>query len=239
MRKTIGLVCAIVATSATALPLLAQDGDDVVAYVAMVFTPIGALPPQVTPAMAGETQTRTRLRAQYGRLEMNDAVAFNNLGVGIDVGRGRGSMGLTLGYGFDDCETECDGVLMVGGHLEGVLTRAEVGARPGGGRMTMGLRGDVGLSRANESTALSAVVGVPIALTLPVQELRFVPFLTPGFGFGLIGGDDTRSGVRFLLGGGIGVMSGTGFVINLGFQRVFIEDGDTMLGINVAWNIGR
>jgi hypothetical protein len=240
MRKTVGLLCAGVLLVTSVKPAVAQDAGDVAAYLAMVFTPIGALPPQITPSMAGLTQTRARVRVQYGRFSFTDDVGYNNLGVGIDVGRGRGSMGLTLGYGFDDCEGDCDGVIMLGGHIEGRLASSSLGDTPDGARLNMGIRGDLGFSRMDDVTSFTGVVGVPVALSAPSGGIRFVPFLTPAFGFGrLSGDDDSESGVRFLLGGGVGVVSATQLMINFGFQKVLIEDGDTMFGIGVAWNVGR
>ena len=240
MRKTIVYLCAAALLAVSAAPAVAQDEGDVAAYFGMVFTPIGALPPLVTPVMAGLTSARTRINARYGRISFSDAVAFNNLGVGLDFGRRRGSFGLLVGYGFDDCDGECDGAVMVGANAEGALGSTALGADGSSARLHMGIRGDVGFARSDETTALSAVVGVPLSVSMPSDGLRFVPFLTPGFGFGrLASDDDSESGTRFLLGAGVGVVTSTGLMIDLGVQKVFIEDGDTMVGIAVAWNIGR
>lgn len=239
MRKTIGFVCAAaMLVSVTPWRGAAQDAEDVAAYLAMVFTPIGALPPMVTPPMAGSAQTRNRINARYGRISFNDAVAFNNLGVGIDFDRDGGSWGLVLGYMFDDCEGDCDGVVMFGADLEGVLASSQIGQSPNT-RLNMGWRGDVGISRSDDLTSLTGVIGVPLSVSAQSGSLRIVPFFTPAFGFGRLSDDnDSESGVRFLLGGGLGVMSSTGLALNIGFQKVFIDGGDTQVGLGVAWNLG-
>ncbi len=212
----------------------AQDAGDVAAYIALLFTPAGALPPQVTPAMSGLTQTRTRARVQYGRVGDLDA---NNLGFGLDFGRGRGSAGLTLGVGFRDCDG-CDEVIMAGAHLEGVLGSKPISTSTPDVRLNVGLRGDVGFARADDATALTAVVGAPVSVSAPAGELRFVPFLLPGFGFGRLSNGDSDSGIRFLLGGGVGLVGAGGLMLDIAFQKVFIDHGDTQVGIGVAWNIG-
>ncbi len=240
MRLYLRAVIAILLSSSIAAAAEAQNDGDAAAYFAIVFTPVGALPPQLTPAMAGEPQTRTRFRAQYGRLSFSSAVAFNNVGVGLDFGRRRGSLGLTLGYGFEDCDAGCESVIMIGGHLEGMLASSSLGGADSDSRLTMGLRGDVGFGRADDLTALSAVLGVPLTIVIPSEGLRFAPFLTPGLGVGrLSDDDDADSGVRFTLGGGIGVLSASRIALFLGFQKVFIDGGDTQVGIGVTWNVGR
>lgn len=240
MRKTIVYLCAAALFASSAPLAAAQDEDDVAAYAAMVFTPIGALPPLVTPAMAGISHAPTRINARYGRISFSDDVGFNNLGVGLDFGRRRGSLGLLVGYAFDDCEGECDGAVMIGGHAEGTLGSTPLGDDPSSATLRMGVRGDVGFARMDDVTALSAVLGVPLAVSMPSGGLRFVPFVTPAFGLGrLSGNDESETGVRFLLGAGVGVVSSTGLMVDLGVQKVFIDDGDAMVGIAVAWNIGR
>lgn len=212
----------------------AQDAGDVLAYIALLFTPVGALPPEVTPAMAGLTQTRTRARIQYGRVGDLDA---NNLGAGLDFSRGRGSAGLTLGVGFRDCDG-CDEIVMVGAHLDGVLGSRPLSTSTPDVRLNVGLRGDVGFARADDATALTLAVGAPVSISAPAGELRFVPFLTPAVGFGRLSDGDSESGVRFLLGGGVGLVGAGGLMLDIAFQKVFIDHGDTQVGIGVAWNIG-
>jgi hypothetical protein len=234
MTRLLRFACLALLVLGTVPSVRAQDSGDVAAYLALLFTPVGALPPQVTPAMAGLTQTRTRARVQYGRVGDLDA---NNLGFGLDFGRDRGSAGLTLGVGFRDCDG-CDEVVMVGAHLEGVLGSKPISTSTPDVRLNVGLRGDVGFARADETTALSAVVGAPVSVSAPAGELRFVPFLTPGFGFGRVSNGDSDSGIRFLLGGGIGVVGAGGLMLDIAFQKVFIKHGDTQVGVGVAWNIG-
>ena len=55
---------------------------------------------------------------------------------------------------------------------------------------------------------MSGTVGLPISLVSGSRvrdEMRIVPFITPGFGFGGIRGGDSPSGSALMLGGGIGI----------------------------------
>ncbi|HKW12053.1 MAG TPA: hypothetical protein VJO33_16825 [Gemmatimonadaceae bacterium] len=67
--------------------------------------------------------------------------------------------------------------------------------------------------------------------------MRIAPFLTPGFGWGrLSGSGDSISGTRFLLGGGVTLQSLTNDIgVNVGFQKVFIDRGETMFGVSLIF----
>jgi hypothetical protein len=78
--------------------------------------------------------------------------------------------------------------------------------------------------------------GVPIALVAGGPTLKVAPFLTPAVGWGRVSDSgDSVNGARFLLGGGVAFQSLTsGVGVNVGFQKVFIDGGDTMFGISLV-----
>lgn len=102
-------------------------------------------------------------------------------------------------------------------------------------------------SLALDGSALSAGVGFPFALPLRSGGITLTLHLTPRFAFGrmsvkvtdseLGAEEDAESGTRFMLGGGIGMLfASSGLGVDVGFQRVFIEDGDTLVGIGVSYH---
>jgi hypothetical protein len=107
-------------------------------------------------------------------------------------------------------------------------------------RVTVGLNGEVGASRAAGSTVFGGMVGLPIGFPVGQgdQGTRVVPFVTPGFALTNAGGAPTSNGYgmqdygRFVLGGGVGVtssvrnLSGT-----IGFQHVALGRADTQVGL--------
>jgi hypothetical protein len=236
MRKTL---CAsgIAALACIAAPAdgRAQDESDFVAYIALNFTPPGAFAPVVTRTMLREAGTDVALR--YGRFDFFDA-ATNNLALTWMRGTGAGSVTLTAGYLNPDCDG-CDGHFLagVGGDLR-MLTNP-VGTGPGAMLLTVGLSGEVGFGKPDDGTIWSATAGLPLALVVGgSQGLRLAPFLTPGFGYGYISSaGESESGTRAMLGGGMGILGQGGFTVTVGFQKVFIEEGETTLGISAAFRM--
>jgi len=126
-----------------------------------------------------------------------------------------------------------------------------------GSRVVFTLNGDLGYGQPSGTTfshgsVLSGAVGLPISLVAGrrgADEMLFVPFITPGFGFGeirsqrvevvtpggIITSEDSPSGSRFMLGGGVTLYnrsSNVGF--DLGFQYVPVQQGQVLIGVGVS-----
>jgi hypothetical protein len=100
-----------------------------------------------------------------------------------------------------------------------------------------------------EVTSLSAALAFPIALVVRQPGIVLVPHLKPGFGYGRAkakfeargdfgedSGEETEAGTRFLLGGGVSMLfPRQGFGIEVGMQKVFVEDGDTIIGFGITF----
>ena len=97
--------------------------------------------------------------------------------------------------------------------------------------------------------SLSGAVSFPLALVVRQPGLLVVPHFRPGFGYGRATIDleasdptgeqdeeDTESGTRFMLGGGVSFLfPNQGFGIEVGMQKVFIDEGDTVVGIGISF----
>jgi hypothetical protein len=79
-------------------------------------------------------------------------------------------------------------------------------------------------------------VGLPLSLAFGQgNAIRIVPFFTPAFGVGHIGADLSETGVRFLVGGGIGILSqSAGIGATLGVQRIIANGGKTVFGVGMS-----
>jgi hypothetical protein len=97
----------------------------------------------------------------------------------------------------------------------------------------------MGFGKPSGTTLLSITGGLPVALVAGGPTLKIAPFLTPGFGWGRAsGGGNSNSGSRLMLGGGLAIQSTTSSLgANFGFQKVFIQNGETMFGINVTFGL--
>ena len=97
--------------------------------------------------------------------------------------------------------------------------------------------------------SLSAAVTFPMALVVRQPGLVIAPHVRPGLGYGrgriefeeddgfeTFSEDVTESGTRFMFGGGVAFQfPNRGFGIEIGMQKVFIEDGDTVIGFGITF----
>ena len=164
--------------------------------------------------------------------------------------------GVTVSY-------DCAKALMGGASFGMPLVTNVLGAQ--GSSLALGLQGTIGYGTGEEVlgatvsdptftesfsvsvSGLSVTLGVPISVVAKSGGISVVPHITPRFGWGratmkLFTGDptmdeeDTESGTRFMLGGGVGVLLESGLGFTLGFQKIFIEDGSATIGLGVSWN---
>ena len=238
MRRILEIGCAVSLLAATAASGAAQDSNDAAAWFAMTFTPYGSLPPIATRAMAGlprvDGAPGRALEVRYGRWSFDDQddESFQTVGIG---GRA-GALGFVVGY--ETCDG-CDGVIMLGIDFESVLSTQPVGASSAS-RLLIGLRPAFGagvFTGEGNVYALSGTIDLPMSISVPAGTGgHFVPFLSPGVGVGRFGeGSGAETGIRASLGAGAGFITTTGVGIHLGWRKVFIEDGPSMLGLGLSW----
>lgn len=223
-----------------ALPLGAQvSPDDVSAYRALMLTPIGALPPIATSTIDGEVQSGAALALRYGYYGGNARLSSHNnfgatailpLGIGSTVsltggvGSGQGSNGLMLSIGADTRVTEMP-----------------FGSSADSRRLAIGVNGELGYGKPTGEHVIAGGVGLPLSLIpggMARDAMRIVPWVTPAFGFGnekFDNVDQTFSGSRFMLGGGLGLYNPTSSVsFSVGVQYVSIQSAQLEVGLNVV-----
>ncbi|HEU4563467.1 MAG TPA: hypothetical protein VFS05_02415 [Gemmatimonadaceae bacterium] len=256
-----------------AAPLRAQviepDGDagSAAAYFAITTTPLGALPPMVTPEMARSGARGMGVRGQFGYIDEEGPSSIRVFGAGVDLPVGPGTLALTAGYldfacddglagdiGIDDLD--CKGGFIGGTSFSLPLVAVPFGANTGSA-LTLGFDGSLGVGHGDvleasafgesaslRATSVSAGLGLPVALAARSGSMTIVPHLTPRFAWGRASLEsetpdgkesDAESGTRFMLGGGFGLLFQGGLGVHLGFQKVFIEDGNTLIGVGVSY----
>jgi hypothetical protein len=229
----------------------AQSDGDIAAFNALMFTPIGGLPPIMTSTISADLQRSAQFSLRYGYTSggprdvlfgNGDLNAFGFSGV-LPMGLGS-TVTLTGGVASPECGN-CDPGLMlsVGGDMR--LTTMPMGSARDAARFTISLNGEFGFGKPKlplglVSSVWSGAVGLPIGLVSGGRNagMRIVPFITPAFGFGNVDfaeDIDSESGSRFMLGGGVGVYNPTSsIVLNLGFQYVAIDNGGTQIGLSLT-----
>lgn len=210
----------------------AQRESDFVAYLALSVTPVGALPLMARSAMFDEGPASTSFTARYGT-----QADLHSFGVGGDFRAGSsGSAAVSIGYSTCD---GCDGMLMLGADYIAPLMRRAIGTGTTPPALTVSFNPSVGFAKPMEGdgTALAASVGLPVVVAMGDASSRFAAFVSPGIGFGLLSGSgDSESGVRPMLGGGIGIRLGR-MTISGSAQKIFIEQGEIQFGAGIA--VGR
>ncbi|HEU5185576.1 MAG TPA: hypothetical protein VFU01_13470 [Gemmatimonadaceae bacterium] len=236
----------LIVTSAGVTAIGAQTVEDFVAYTALIFTPAGGLAP--TPLR--DAGSPSAFQVQYGYMSepfFEPDESTHRLALGADIRAGAARVGFTLGYiancGQGQCEST-DRAVMLGANATRALFRGAERAGSGGTNWSVGARGSIGYAFPTDDQAdfnvMSLAASLPISLTAGTRG-QFVPFLVPGVGWGrMSGGGESESGVRFLLGGGLGFASPSGALnVSVGAQKVFIREGSTLFGVQLGWGAPR
>jgi hypothetical protein len=235
MRRILALT--IVAVSFARVSKASAQGDDSgVGYVSLVTTPSAGVSPLVRQWMLSDPRSKTSFDAQWGHFSGIGA-DFNMFtgGVTFPVKSGKADFGLSAGYDKLSC-AGCGGFFVAGAVYEGSLKQS-AGT---GSTFTLGLSGRLGYARSNFSDGAasfwSASVGLPLSFAFGQGDAtRIVPFLTPAFGAGHVGAGLDETGVRFLVGGGIGIVNQpAGIGVTVGAQRVIISGGKIVFGLGLS-----
>jgi hypothetical protein len=238
MRSRVSILLAFVLLVGTTRPARAQDIHDFAAWLAMMSTPYGTLPPVVTRRMAGQSAgvaPRSSFELRYGHFAFegdNDAVHIGGVGARF------GAVGVIVGY--EGC-SGCDGGLLLGADYEATLHHQLLTGNGASSLFTVGLRPAVGFGRSLGSGAdvssISATLDVPLSVSVPVgSSARVVPFISPGFGVGALrGGGESESGTRGSLAFGAGLVDlAPGFSLNLSWRKVFLQSAPMTIGLGLS-----
>ena len=238
---------AIVLTSLTSLGVAASaqaqgpSVGDIAGYVALSATPVGAMTPVVSSAMLGRIAKGYSFTGQYGHLS-DDAAGFNSFGASVSMPLSGFSLGGSLGFMSPSAQGSKSN-LMLGANAETNLGAWALGQGKNANLVTVSARGDFGWANPddgtgtnNSITALSFSAGAPVALVLKNGDMTWAPFVTPGLGWGRLSAQGTsESGTRFMMGAGLGMTHRNGWGVSAGMQKVFIENGKTVFGLNVSY----
>lgn len=238
---------AIVLTSLTSLGVAASaqaqgpSVGDLAGYVALSATPVGAMTPVVSSAMLGRIAKGYSVTGQYGHLSDNGA-GFNSFGASVSMPLSGFSLGGSLGFMSPSAQGSKSN-LMLGANAETNLGAWALSEGKNANLFTMSLRGDLGWANPddgtgtnNSITALSFSAGAPFALVLKNGDMTWAPFVTPGLGWGRLSANGTsESGTRFMMGAGLGMTHRNGWGVSVGMQKVFIDQGKTVFGLNLSY----
>lgn len=238
MTLRVSIVLAVAFLAGTSQPARAQSVHDFAAWLAMMSTPYGTLPPVVTRRMASQssaTAAGNAFELRYGRFAFDGQSNATHIG---GVGARFGALGLIVGY--EGC-SGCDGALIFGADYEGILHQQLLTGNGARSLFTLGLRPSVGFGRSMgggpDASSISLALDVPFSVAVPVgTTARVVPFISPGFGVGAVrGGGDSESGTRGALAFGAGVVDlAPGLALNVSWRKVFLQQAPMTIGVGLT-----
>jgi hypothetical protein len=258
-RALPAFVAALLAGASTSVA--AQRPSDAPTYFATILTPTGALPPLVLPAPVGAPRLGVGLDVLYGYGELvgQRRLSLHTVGASVELTilaahlsvRGTGA------YLVPDCGRvmHCDGYPMAGASAALRVASWNVDDALTPGLATLSLNADGGIGYPDGGRAESAAAGLTVTLIGTSGTLRVVAFGTPQVVWGRLRIDDPvafnqqfgsvlslddaafeESGIRYLVGGGIAVLSThTGLGLHLGVQHVLVHGARTRVGVSVTW----
>ena len=254
-RARVMLALALVGFCAAASPAAAQSAGEQSAYVALLYTPVGGLPPLPPVSDSLARKSGVSLLGRLGHTSRGEgALTLTSYALSVEVPRGRMRLGATLGYLSASCgaawqggDDDCAGDIMIGGSMRSMITNRSLNGNDApahgqkspqsgsDGRFIVGFDANVGYSPRQGENAMAAAASLPTGLALQSGSVRIMPFLTPGLAYGRLNDvayedvdeEPTSYGaITFMIGSGVGLQFGaSGVGANLGFQRVMKSQG--------------
>ena len=239
------------------------DLNDVAACAAATTTPFGALLTTLPASWLGRPTTGIGFNFSFGSMDEEGDTGRRNLGIGIDLPVGRGSLGFTGGLVDFTCDVpdgagvECKNAFMLGARFATPLISTPVSGGTGNS-FIMGLNSSVGFSNGDilsftdgsESIeiggrGITVGVGVPLGLVARSGTITITPFVEPAFFWGQskfdvnssVGGNEeqTESGTGFSFGGGVSFGFANGLSLDIGFKKVMIDEANAMIGVGIGF----
>lgn len=204
------------------------------AYLALISTPTAGEAPLARQWMTSDPAKGIGFDIDWGHVSgYSGSLDMFTGGFVVPFAEGRADAGLSAGYFKPTCDGGgCDGNFVASGVVEGRVLQSQMS----GATFTLGLSGRLGFAKPTGATVWSASAGMPLSVAIGTGGLRVVPFVTPAIGWGhASAGGSSESGERFLLSGGVGLMSSGGsFGLTVGAHHVFIEGGKTVFGAGIS-----
>lgn len=227
----VGLALALPHQSARAQDAAASTA----AYIAWTFSPPGSFAPTLSRKVFEPDGSPAVLHMRFGTLDDPGGRA-NSFGATGEFPFWRGRLGINGGIQtFSDLT-----FAMVGADYQTVMSRGPLGTGNTSSTLIMNFRSEFGVGVAvqgdNDDTMISGGVSVPMAVPIG-RDIQFVPFISPGLAWGMVlSGGSYTSEVRAMAGGGLVIHNPSRIDLTIGFHKVFIENGATLLGASLTWN---
>jgi hypothetical protein len=203
--------------------------------IAIAATAVGAVPPYLLRDMVDEPGAPTIIHIRYGMRTQEDVRTHAFLGTGelpFLYGRLGVSGGIQRGPDFTSG---------IGGvEYQASMSRGMLTADPTGPILNLAIKFEASFSAPLEGELEQSAFagGISVQMAVPFgSEIRIVPFVTPGIGFGVLSaGGTTEYAPQVMVGGGVVIHNPSRLDFTLGAHRVIADLTATVFGIGITWN---
>jgi hypothetical protein len=245
--------------TAVVTPIIVRDTRSQLAAVAgLMQTPVAAIAPITTSTINGEIQKSNVYSLRYGYVAGPNDFSSNNVALTATLPI---SIGSTLSFTGGVTACNACGTGYMGGIAGDIRVYERIfHPRSDPTRLLFSLNANAGYaSSANTALSDGGVFGASVTLPISIlpnwhapRELRFVPFVAPGVGFGWSNGSDrlarvgpggqleilseSGNGTRYIVGGGIAVYRrGSNWALNFGAQYIPTHTDNILAGIGINY----
>ena len=230
-------VVALAVSLAAASSAQAQDPSDFqgAGYLAIVASPIGALPPYLIRDQFLERGSPSVLHLRYGARKI-DSIFSHAAAATLEFPLGIGRIGFTGGIKRENETT----LGMLGMEYQTIMSRGMLTPDPAGPVLHITVKTELGFGTSLEGpTELTAATGaLSIVMSVPFgNEIMIVPFATPGIGVGMLStGGDVQFQPQVIVGGGFVIHNPSRLDLTLAVHRGLADEASTVYGIGLTWN---
>jgi len=230
------LTCILLAIAPASATARAQSIDASAAYLSLILTPAGALPPHFTASSIPVPSYGYEVSVRYG--ERGGLISSRNAGVGVEFGLGEERLGGVIGVA--ECAA-CDDAIMLGVNFSTALGGPSTLQR--GPTLTARLAGssNLGVALNGDFVVVATTVELPLLFATTISSgttgPRLAIYAIPSGAHGVLTCDDecSASGFRFAFGAGVGLLRVGRIDATVGVNKVFIRNGETLVGVSIAW----
>lgn len=235
-KAVMDLACMLLAIAGPSATARAQSVEATAAYVSLILTAPGALPPHFTASSITVPSYGYEVSVRYG--ERGGLTASRNAGVGVEFGLGEERWGGVIGVA--KC-AGCDDAIMLGVNFSTAL--AGPSALQRGPTLTARLAGSSNLGAAlnGDFVVVATTAELPLLFATTISSgatgPRLALYAIPSGAYGVLTCDDdcSASGFRFAFGAGVGLLRVGRMDATVGVNKIFIKNGETLVGVSLAW----
>jgi hypothetical protein len=203
-------------------------------HIALISSPPGALPPLLSRDQFMEKGSPYVIHLRYG-LRKSDSTNTHSAAITGEFPVSFGRLSGTLGIQRFDSTTGA----IVGLEMQTMMSRGMLTPNPQGMILVLAFKTELGFGTVLEGPLERTVYsgGASVVMSVPFGgELRIVPFVIPGIGFGVeSSGGEYAFEPQMMLSGGLALHNPSRLDVTIAAHRTLADEARTVFGIGITW----